>query len=229
METETIRYVKIWSGWLRLAHWLIAGGVLFELASGWALAHDAIDPGFWYDWHIMIGQLTALAALLRVILLFVPGSSHWRALLPNRTDRQAMAQMLKFYLSLARTPLPAWYAHNPVWKPFYALNHLVLVACVASGFLHGTPWRLFGQAPDTLHTWLGVCLGLFAIAHGIAVFLHDLKGDGALVSAMISGARYFHVNRAGEDAVFGRRIQVEVDIETLGRRQRTDQNRDRPG
>ena len=55
-------------------------------------------------------KLTALAVLLRVALLFVPGSSHWRALLPSRADRQAMMQMLKFYLSLVRTPLPAWYA-----------------------------------------------------------------------------------------------------------------------
>jgi hypothetical protein len=33
MNTDPIRYVTIWSGWLRAAHWLIAIGVLFELFS----------------------------------------------------------------------------------------------------------------------------------------------------------------------------------------------------
>ena len=227
MEPETIRYVKIWSGWLRLAHWTIAPGVLFGLASGWALAHDGVDPAFWYDWHIMIGQLTALAVALRVVLLFVPGSSHWRALLPGRTDRQAMVEMLKFYLSLARTPLPAWYAHNPVWKPFYLLNLAVLVACVATGQFREAPWRVFGLAPDALHAWLGGCIALFTLAHVIAVFLHDLKGRGALISAMVSGWRYFHVTRQGkvEDAVFGRRTTAEVSLDSLGRQKGANKSR----
>jgi hypothetical protein len=37
MNTDPIRYVSIWSGWLRAAHWLIASGVLFELSSAWTL------------------------------------------------------------------------------------------------------------------------------------------------------------------------------------------------
>lgn len=222
METETIRYVKIWSGWLRLAHWMIAGGVLFLLASGWAIVHAADDPGFWYDWHLMIGQLTGLAVLLRAGLLFVPGSSHWRALLPKAAERQAMVEMLKFYVSLARTPLPAWYAHNPVWKPFYLLNLVVLLAAVATGQLHSAPWRFAGQPPETLHAWLADCLALFTLAHLIAVFLHDLKGKGALVSAMIGGSRYFHVDRKGADGtgVFGRSIPVEVKLDVPGRKER---------
>ena len=218
METETIRYVKIWSGWLRLAHWLIACGALFELASAWALAHDGIDPVFWYDWHIMIGQLTALAVLLRILLLFVPGSSHWRALLPDRSDRQAMVQMLTFYLSLARSPLPAWYAHNPLWKPLYLLILVVLIASVATGQFQDAPWLVFAHEPDELHAWLGGVIALFAAFHILAVCLHDLKGKGALLSAMISGRRYFHVTRQGpiEDAVFKRRTSFEVSIENLG-------------
>jgi len=212
MEPETIRYVKIWSGWLRLAHWLIAGGVSFALASAWALAHDGIDPVFWYDWHIMTGQLTALALLLRVVLLFFPGSSHWRALLPTRTDLRAMAQMLKFYVSLARVPLPAWYAHNPLWKPLYLLLLVVLAGSVLSGQFQDAPWRVFGYAIDTLHARLAVVVSVFVVAHVVAVFLHDWKGRGALISAMIGGWRYFHVAGQGltVDAVFSARLPVEV-------------------
>jgi Ni/Fe-hydrogenase 1 B-type cytochrome subunit len=196
MNTDPIRYVPIWSGWLRAAHWLIAAGVLFELFSAWTFRLAVDDPGFWRDWHVIVGQLVALALLLRIVLLFVPGSSHWRALLPKRGQWRAMLQTLKFYLSLTRAPLPAWYAHNPFWAPVYLLVLLLLAACVASGLLHDVPYRrLSGLQPDTLHAGLGQALALFSLFHVIAAALHDWKGDGALVSAMFSGKRYFHVNR----------------------------------
>jgi Ni/Fe-hydrogenase 1 B-type cytochrome subunit len=195
LEPVTIHYTRIWSGWLRLVHWLIAAGVLFLLASGWALQQLPADPDFWHDWHLIAGQLVALALLLRVVLLFVPGTSHWRALLPKRVQRMAMLQMLRFYLSLARAPLPAWHAHNPLWAPLYLLVLVVLAACIASGIWHGAPWRVFAIPLARWHTQLAGAVALFTLAHLVAVALHDWKGDGALISAMFSGRRYFHVRR----------------------------------
>jgi Ni/Fe-hydrogenase 1 B-type cytochrome subunit len=212
MNTDPIRYVSIWSGWLRAAHWLIAAGVLFELLSAWAFTQGAADPGFWRDWHVIVGQLVGLALLLRTILLFVPGSSHWRALLPKPGQWRTMLQMLRFYLSLTRAPLPAWYAHNPLWAPVYLLVLLLLAACLASGFLHAAPYRLVGLQSHTLHAGLGEALALFSLIHVIAAALHDWKGDGALVSAMFSGKRYFHVNRQQqiEDRVLNTDIPVHI-------------------
>jgi len=212
MNSDPIRCVLIWSGWLRAAHWLIAAGVLFQLFSAWTFRMAIADPGFWQDWHIIVGQLVALALLLRIALLFVPGSSHWSALLPKRGQWRAMLQTLKFYLSLTRAPLPAWYAHNPLWAPVYLLVLLLLVACVASGMLHDAPYRLFGLQPDTLHAALGEALALFSLFHVIAAALHDWKGDGALVSAMFSGKRYFHVNRQQqiENRVLNAGIPVDI-------------------
>jgi len=117
MQQENIRCVLVWSSWLRLSHWVIAGGVIFQIVSAWALAHDA-------------GQIISMALFLRVILLFFPGSSNWRAFIPERSQVQAMVQMIKFYLSLARFPLPSWYAHNPLWLPVYPVFYLVLAGCV---------------------------------------------------------------------------------------------------
>lgn len=212
MNTESIRYVTLWSGWLRAAHWLIAIGVLFELFSAWTLAQGAVDPGFWRDWHLIVGQFVVLALLLRIALLFVPGSSHWRALLPKRAQWGAMLQMAKFYLSLTRAPLPAWYAHNPLWAPVYLLVLLLLAACLASGLLHDAPYRLFGTGVDTLHDGLGQALAYFSLIHVLAAALHDWKGEGALISAMFSGKRYFHVNRQQriEDRLTGSGIPVDI-------------------
>jgi Ni/Fe-hydrogenase 1 B-type cytochrome subunit len=212
MNTDPIRCVSIWSGWLRAAHWLIAAGVLFELFSAWSFRLAVVDPGFWRDWHVIVGQLVALALLLRIALLFVPGSSHWRALLPKRGHWRAMLQTLKFYLSLTRAPLPAWYAHNPLWAPVYLLVLLLLVACVVSGMLHDASFRLSALQPDTLHAALGEALAFFSLLHVIAAALHDWKGDGALVSAMFSGKRYFHVNRQQqiENRLLNTGIRVDI-------------------
>jgi hypothetical protein len=89
---------------------------------------------------------------------------------------------------------------------------LLLVACVASGLLHDAPYRLFGLQPDTLHAGLGEALVLFSLFHVIAAALHDWKADGALVSAMFSGKRYFHVNRQQkiEDRVLNTGIPVDI-------------------
>lgn len=208
---EPIRQVLIWSGWLRAAHWLIALGVLFELFSAWTLAQGALDPGFWRDWHVMAGQLVGLALLLRIALLFVPGSSHWRALVPKRTQWWAMAQTLKFYLSLTRTPLPAWYAHNPLWAPVYLLVLPLLAVCLASGFFYGASGTVAGQSPAALHAVLGEALAVFSLFHVLTAALHDWKGEGALISALLSGKRYFHVNRQQriEDHVTGTGIPVD--------------------
>lgn len=212
MTTDPIRQVLIWSGWLRAAHWLIAVGVLFELFSAWTLAQGAADPGFWRDWHLIVGQLVALALLLRSALLFVPGSSHWRVLLPKRGQWRAVMQMLKFYLTLTRAPLPAWYAHNPLWAPVYLLVLLLLTACLASGFLHVAPGPIAGLRTAVLHAGLGEALAVFSLFHVIAAALHDWKGEGALISAMFSGKRYFRVNRQQriEDRVTGTCIPVEI-------------------
>lgn len=193
MMTPPIRYVRIWSGWLCAAHWLIACGVVFELLSAWALTQQPADPEFWRDWHLMIGQLVALAVLLRLALLFLPGSSHWRSLVPKRGQWAAIRHTLRFYLSLARAPLPAWYAHNPFWAPLYLLVLAVLLGTVTSGFTHDLSWQVAGTRLATLHALFGKTLAWFCVAHVLAAALHDWKGDGALISAMFSGKRYFHI------------------------------------
>lgn len=226
MNPESIRHVTIWSGWLRAAHWLIAAGVLFELFSAWTLAQDPVDSGLWRDWHVIVGQLVALALLLRIALLFIPGSSHWRALLPKRAQWGAILQMAKFYLSLTRAPLPAWYAHNPLWAPVYLLVLLLLAACLASGLLHDAPGRQFGVLTATLHAGLGQALAYFSLFHVLAAALHDWKGEGALISAMFSGKRYFHVNRQQriEDRVRGAGIPVDITFARPPARKPEDNN-----
>ena len=192
MQQENIRYVLVWSVWLRLSHWIIAGGVLFQITSAWALEHDEANAAYWLDWHLITGQVILMALALRVILLFFPGSSNWRAFIPERSQFQAMIQMIKFYLSLARFPLPNWYAHNPFWLPVYPVFYLVLAGCAVSGLLYNSVHIFLGSPMYELHGALAGLIVTFSIFHIATVFLHDLKGKGAFISAMINGFRYFH-------------------------------------
>jgi Ni/Fe-hydrogenase 1 B-type cytochrome subunit len=192
MSHDTIQAVRIWSSWLRLSHWIIGPGVLFLIVSARAIRVDYAGHDFWHDWHIMIGQLVFTALLLRLVLFFIDGSGHWKHLLNWRW--RAMWQTLLCYLSFGRLPLPAWYAHNPLWKPLYLLLYILLALAIFSGLLY-QQGVFAGMAVTTMHRAVTSGITLLAATHVIAVFFHDLKTRGNLVSAMINGVRYFHYRK----------------------------------
>jgi len=218
MQQENIRYVRVWSAWLRLSHWVIAGGILFQLVSAWALAHDEINYGFWLDWHLIAGQVVLVALALRVILLFFPGSANWRAFVPEKAQLRAMMQMIKFYLSLTRYPLPNWYAHNPFWLPIYPVFYLVLAGCLISGLLYNTSHIIFGSPMYELHVALAGLIATFTIFHIATVFLHDLKGKGACISAMVNGFRYFHYTGVNDKDGSNLAGKVSISVESIRKR-----------
>ncbi len=199
MQQENIRYVLVWSTWLRLSHWLIAAGTLFQITSAWALKHGSADYTFWLDWHLITGQVVLMALVLRLVLFFFPGSSHWRTFIPEQVQRRAMLQMIKFYLSFARFPLPNWYAHNPLWLPLYPIMYLLLAATAASGLLYDSSHLFMRYSVHELHRILASWITVFILFHVISVVLHELKGKGAFISAMINGYRYFHSTDRDDD------------------------------
>lgn len=212
MDQENIRYVLVWSGWLRMCHWLIAAGVLFQITSAWALTHDNADLAFWHDWHLIAGQIVLIALIIRAILLFIPGSSHWRSLLPNKVQLDAVLKMIKFYLSLGRSPLPNWYAHNPFWQALYLLFLLILLGCSISGFLYNSSYLIAGFSLDSLHAAFAQIIVIFTVAHIATAFLHDLKGKGAFISAIINGYRYFHVSDSSDTKPDMQRNNTDVIV-----------------
>ena len=115
-----------------------------------------------------------------------------------------MRASLLFYLSLGRAPLPNWYAHNPLWKPFYLLLFLLLALLLISGWLMpDTP--LLGRLylPDA-HAWLADAVWVLVIAHLFSVVLQDIKGNTTDISAMLNGHRHFTIDKTA-----GTKPQVE--------------------
>lgn len=195
-QAEQVRRILVWRGWLRLAHWGIAFSSLLLLASGEIIKHMSHLNDAIRDYHIMLGSVLALALILRAILLFVDrGAGHWRALIPTRSQLVGMRAMLLFYLSFGRMPLPKWYAHNPFWIPVYVLLYGMLLLQVLSGFWQGeTPFLAGFYLPD-VHSVLATGISILIGLHIAAVFLHDLKGTGSDISAMINGHRIFVIHQ----------------------------------
>jgi len=185
--SNSIKRVAVFSSAQRITHWLIALGVTFLLASAWLVQHSDVDVIAWLDWHIMVGQALSVVIAYRLYLLFVPGSGHWRLLVPTREQRHIVQQTIKFYASLGRMPCPDWFAYNPLWQPLYALVIVALIIVSGSGFLLGS----FGAGMTTLHAAAASFILYFTLAHIAFAVLHDVKGSGAQISAMLNGFKYF--------------------------------------
>jgi Ni/Fe-hydrogenase 1 B-type cytochrome subunit len=197
VNSSRIQRTLVWSGWMRLAHWLVALSVIALVASGWLvkLAPSVADSAG--DYHDLAGIGLTLGLILRAWLLFFgTGSAHWKALIPVRTDIDKMGMMLRFYVTMGKSPQPKWYAHNPLWAPIYLLVLIILVVQALTGLLmeaHPVIWGIY--LPSVHDFWATVIL-VFACLHVIAVVLHDAKGTASDVSAMINGHRIFIVEDA---------------------------------
>ena len=191
--SDKINRVAIYSSAQRITHWLIAGATIFLLLSAWLVQHSDVDVIAWLDWHIMIGQVLSLVLAFRVYLLFTSGSGHWRFLIPTKEQRHTVLQTLKFYASLGRLPCPDWYAFNPVWQPLYLLLIIIMILTTTSGYLTGNYLFLSGITMPQLHAFFASIILYFTLTHIVFSILHDIKGNGAQISAMLNGYKYFHI------------------------------------
>lgn len=191
----------IWPASLRLAHWLMALAVCGLLLTGWVLSHIAAYFQIALDYHYLLAYLLVFALVMRLYPLFTRprSAAGWRDLLPGRNTFPAMAAMLRFYVSFGRTPLPGWYAHNPLWAPLYLLLFAVLALLALSGFLMGAGHHTVLVNLYRLHEVLASFVGWFIVLHVLTVVAQDLKGGLSDISAMIHGYRIFLIEKPQPD------------------------------
>jgi Ni/Fe-hydrogenase 1 B-type cytochrome subunit len=203
MKTETLYRREIWSTWLRLSHWTLALSTFALMATGWLVHHTPSVAQAAADWHYVAGSIFTLGLALRIWVLFSDRlMGRWRLLLADLEPRK-MLQMLKFYLSLGNSTLPRWYAHNPFWLPVYLVLFVLMVLVAFTGHLQGSYPVVFGIYLPSVHASIATLVSLFVLGHVIAVFMHDLKGGGDDVSAMINGKRLFEVKPIPSQEISG--------------------------
>jgi len=193
-----INSVILWSKYTRLVHWSLAVAVLFLALSGWLMGKIIEDALFWAEWHNMVGQLIVVLLLARAVLFFQQGNSHYSRYKISIKDIQTLKDTLKFYLSLARTPLPSWFAFNPIWRILYAFFYILLVLMALSG-LFGGDRLILGIYWPSVHQSSALLINVWLILHLLAMFLHDWKSKVNRISAMISGVVYFEIDSAIND------------------------------
>ncbi|MCU7924031.1 MAG: cytochrome b/b6 domain-containing protein [Candidatus Thiodiazotropha sp. (ex Dulcina madagascariensis)] len=200
MQATTVTRVLVWSRLLRLTHWSLALSTIGLLFSGWLMNVDLLSATAAGEVHYLLTALLLPALLLRLYLLFFGHSTdHISDCEPN-THRLSQAwSVMRFYLTLGKSPLPKWYSHNPLWGPIYLLLLFFLVLSSISGLALLKGIGLIGAL--SLHDLHHLCyqvIGSFSILHIIAVFAHDLGGSGSDNSGMITGYRIFEVNKMRE-------------------------------
>lgn len=226
MSAIPVQRIRIWSTALRLTHWLLAGSVLTLLSSGWLLDIETPSGSIhWRDVHLTAGYLCAMVLAVRIALLFAGGAptDRWRDCLAlTRQHWLGMRDMLIFYVSLGRAPLPGYYGHNPLWGPVYLLLFGVVGGAIASGLILASidPARL--RQPEAAPHWLAYTLpewhaalativGAFAALHILSVFAHDARGTSSEISAMVNGHKIFLPPRSAKD------ITAQIRIVRPGR------------
>lgn len=214
MQTTTLTAVLVWSRWLRLSHWLLAITAIGLIATGLLLRLDIPLSGGAQDLHEILGGLMLPALLLRLYLLFFgKGTDHLYDCEPNIHRLGQAWQMLRFYLTLGKSPLPKWYSHNPLWGPLYLILFFFLVLVSLSGLalLRGYDY-VGGVSLLDLHRLCYWVVTAFTLLHLPAVFAHDLSGRAGDVSAMINGYRLFD---AGARQASGKPGEQAIPLETL--------------
>lgn len=192
MNNRGIQRIPVWSRALRIAHWLMAAAVLMLIVTGWRMSGDPLLSYSLLEDHYLAAAFLIPAMLLRLYLLFFgKGSDHISDCEPDMNRLRGAAAVLKYYFSLGRSPLPNWYAHNPLWGPIYLMLFLFLLFQIISGaFQQSHP--LVGRINlHDVHIIGAYVITGFAMLHILAVFLHDLGGNGSDISAMVNGHRIF--------------------------------------
>ena len=192
MNNDEIQRIPVWSRALRIAHWVMAVAVVVLIVTGWRMESDPLPASTLLDDHFLAAACLIPAILLRIYLLFLgAGTDHISACEPDMNRLRSALAVLKYYFSLGRSPLPNWYAHNPLWGPIYLLLFLFLLLQIVSGaFQQSHPYLGMVNLHD-IHIIGAYVITGFTVVHVTAVFLHDLGGSGSDISAMINGHRIF--------------------------------------
>ncbi len=201
MQVKNVSHVLVWSRWLRLTHWAMALSSLGLIATGWLMSQDRALTNSLGDLHYMLSGVLLPALLFRLYLLFFgKGTDHLEDCEPN-THRLSQAwQVIRFYLTLGKLPLPKWYSHNPLWGPLYLALFFILVLVSISGVMLLNDLYLFANLSMLdLHRLSYQLILVFTLLHLPAVFSHDLSSKSGDISAMVNGYRAFEVTLESTD------------------------------
>ena len=193
---NSVQRIPVWSQWMRLSHWAIAISVMTLIATGWLIGNTPTVAEGAADLHGIAASVLMAGLVLRIWLLFTDkGAGGWEALVPSRGSLPAMKQMLMFYFTLGKAPLPNWFGQNPLWVPVYAITYLLLLVLALTGLFMQEHPLVAGLYLPGIHEHFAAIVTGVTVVHVITAVLHDIKGEGSDVSAMLNGHKLFRTDK----------------------------------
>lgn len=197
MQAKTVSHVLVWSRWLRLSHWALALSSIGLIATGWLMGQETAFAETAGEFHYLLSGILLPALLLRLYLLFFgKGTDHLEDCEPNAHRLDQAWQVIRYYLTLGKLPLPKWYSHNPLWGPIYLALFFILALVSISGLMMLNDNYLFANISMLdLHRLSYTLILGFTLLHLPAVFAHDLSSKSSDISAMVNGYKAFEVGQ----------------------------------
>jgi Ni/Fe-hydrogenase 1 B-type cytochrome subunit len=215
MDEPVIKRVLVWGGWLRLSHACAGLSVLVLLFTGWLIAESPSLAESALEVHYLASGFLVFGLVVRIVLMFA-GMEHERlhGLFPASSELYAMAGTFRFYISLGRSPMPGWYAQNPLWKPVYLVIYLALIILVISGALMPDVSLMLGFYLPSVHAFWSQLVFWFTVLHIASVVMHDYRNQTTDISAMVNGYRLFLIDSSRTGPVAEKLVQ-RISIDSL--------------
>ena len=162
--------VKVWDGFVRMTHWIVAAIVLWNLFGPTDAAHR------------LLGYVAAGLVGARIVWGFV-GSHHARfsAWWPKASH------LFGYLQSLAKGKPMHHVSHNPLGGLMALFLWFLILALGMSGWIMRLDAFWGEDWPQEIHTWLSVAIEVCVCVHVAAAVLMSVWTRENLVRAMISG------------------------------------------
>jgi len=161
--------VAVWDAAVRLLHWALAAGVLFDFY---------LDDGGWG--HRTVGYAAAGVVVARLLwAVFASGPAGFAALKPSLRDT----------VSYLRLGTPRTRAHDPLGLWMIWLLWLLVLLLGLTGWLSRLDAFWGDEGIHAVHAWLAQALLIAVAVHLSGVVAMSLRWRENLVGAMLTGRK----------------------------------------
>ncbi|MBL7002912.1 MAG: cytochrome b/b6 domain-containing protein [Gammaproteobacteria bacterium] len=190
-----IHQVNIWSSWLRIIHGVFILSLIALFLSGWLISQPVFAENMLVTMsHQVSSTFVGVFLVIRILLLFIgKGAENLKSFFDQGDKLMKTNELLAFYFSLGKRPLPNWHSKPALWSVLYLVMFVLIALLLFTGVMQNEQDRLLGIRLFDSHLELASWLGYLVIFHIASSVLHDVKSLNSNVSAMLNGHRNIQV------------------------------------
>lgn len=190
-----IKQIFIWSKWLRVIHGLFLFALIGLFLSGWLLSQPSFATSInTITIHQVMSTFIGVFLSIRLILLvFGKGAEHIKSFFDQGDKFVKSNELLAFYFSLGKRPLPNWHSKPAVWSILYLVMFALMALLLLTGIIQNEQDRLWGFVLLDTHLELAKWLAYLVGFHIFTSILHDSKSLNGNISAMLNGHRSIQI------------------------------------